>query len=122
MNPKNYAQVLYEVLENKTEEQQDKILARFKALLARNKEAYLAPAIEKELNKIQQQKEQERTTYIASASELTEIQKKKLGTILAEPQEFSVNPSLLGGIAIRHRDKLYNSTLRKRVEALKSLL
>ncbi len=120
MNPKEYAQLLQEVLEGKSENKQDKILDNFKTILGRNKESYLAPAIEKELHKIQTQKEQERTTYISSAAELTKDQRKKVESISAEPREFSVNPDLLGGVAVRQQDIMYNATLRKKIELLKS--
>lgn len=119
MLPKNYAQLLYEVLENKTTNQQDAILERFRKLLMKNKDAHLTSAVRKELQKIQAQKEQERTTYISSASKLTASQKRELEKISAEPREFSQNPSLLGGVAVRQKDKVYNATVRKKIETLK---
>lgn len=120
MNPKEYAQILYEVIEKKTESQQDDIITRFKALLARNKDAHLAPAIEKEFAKIHQQKEWENITYIASSIKLSGAQKKEIENIFPEPREFSENPSLLGGVAVRQKDSVYNATLRKKVEFLKN--
>lgn len=122
MLPKEYAQLLYEVLENKTTNQGDKIFDNFKHILIRNKESYLVPAIEKELSKIQTQKEQERTTYISSAAELTPKQKTVIEAMSTEPREFSVNPSLLGGVAVRQKDKIYNATVRKKIESLRSSL
>ncbi len=119
MLPKDYAQLLYEVLENKPEQEQDKILRNFKNILIRNKETYLAPAMKKELDKIQGQKELERTTYISSATELTASQKKELGSITSEPREFLINPELLAGVAVRQGDKVYNATLRRKLEFLK---
>jgi F0F1-type ATP synthase delta subunit len=119
MQPTEYAQLLYEVLEGKSENMQDKILGNFKNVLVRSKETHLASAIEKELAKIQTRKEQERTTYISSAGELTSRQKAALAEMTVEPREFSVSPSLLGGVAVRQKDAVYNATLRKKIETLK---
>ena len=122
MHPQDYAQLLYEVLQDKSPAQQDAIFENFKKILINNKETYLAPAIEKELDKVQTQKEQEKITYIASAAELTQSQKKELESMTSKPREFLVNPELLGGVAVRQKDRIYNSTLKKKVETLKALL
>jgi F0F1-type ATP synthase delta subunit len=119
MNPKNYAQLLYEVLEDKSASEQDKILDSFKSILIRTKESYLSLSIEKELNKIQHGKNQEKTTYISSASELSSGQKKQFTSLFDEPQDFLVNPNLLGGIAVRQKDKVFNATLKRKIEFLK---
>jgi len=129
MNPKEYAQLLYETLspfgrspaggKDKTDDQQGKILERFKALLAKNKDTHLATAVGKEFEKIQEQKARENVTYIASSSKLSQSQKQELENIFPDPREFSENPYLLGGVAVRQKDKIYNSTLRKKIESLK---
>jgi F0F1-type ATP synthase delta subunit len=118
MSPKEYAQLLYEVLEGKSENKQDKILDNLKEVLERKRQTYLAPSIIKELDKIQTQKTRERTTYISSAAELTRSQKKEIEDIFTKPLEFFVNPSLLGGVALRQKDVVYNATLRKKIETL----
>jgi len=122
MHPQDYAQLLYEVLQNKSPAQQDAILSNFKKILIKNKEAYLAPAIEKELDKIQAQKEQEKITYISSAAKLSASQQKELESISSEPREFLVNPELLGGLAVRSKDAMHNATLRKKISLLKNVL
>jgi len=120
MPPKDYAQLLYDVFKNKPEEQQGQILKRFKSILMRNKDAHLISAITKELEKIQKQTEQGRITYISSSSKLSGNHRQELESAFPEPREFSVNPDLLGGIAVRHDDRVYNATLRKKMELLKS--
>lgn len=122
MSPREYSQLLYETLENKTDIQQGQIFKRFKDLLTRNKDTHLSSAIEKELAKIQGQKAQDGLTYIVSSSKLSSEQRKELEDAFPEPREFSENPSLLGGVAVRQKDKVYNAALRKRVESLKNLL
>ena len=122
MNPKEYSQLLYEALSETTEDKHDQILDRFKSLLVKNKESHLGTAIKKEFKKIQDKSEQEKFTYITSAWELSENQKSELQDALPEPHQFSKNPSLLGGIAVRQGDNIYNATLRKRMESLKSSL
>lgn len=121
MNPRDYAQLLYEVLENKTDEQQSQILERFKDILTKNKDTHLSGAISKELKKIQEEKIQEKTTYIASASEFSAAQKQELENLLPEPRIFSENPFLLGGVAVRQKDRIYNATLKKQIEALRNI-
>lgn len=122
MNPKDYAQILLEVLEGKWEKQQNEICARFKTLLMRNKDTHLRTYIEKELEKFQEQKGRANITYISSGASLSGAQRKELENLFPEPLEFSENPSLLGGVAVRKKDMLYNATLRKRIESLRSLL
>ena len=130
MLPKDYAKLLYETLspygtspeggENKPANAQYKILRNFKNILIRNKETYLAPAIGKEFGKIRAQKEQDDMTYIASAQKLSVDQRQQLERTFIEPREFSENPSLVGGIAVRQQDIVFNATLRKKIEFLKS--
>lgn len=120
MNPRQYAQSLYEVLESRSEEQQDQIIERFKYILTKNKDSHLAGSIRKELEKIQEQKIQEEMTYITSASNLSDPQKQELESIFHGAKSYSKNPSLLGGIAVRKKDIIYNATLRKKIETLKS--
>ena len=48
MHPKQYAQLLYEVLENKSDEEQAQIFDRFRAMLIKNK--YTHNIITKHLN------------------------------------------------------------------------
>lgn len=122
MQPKDYAQLLYEVLKDKPAKTQGKILGRFKKILTKSNESYLCHFVEKEFEKIQGQREHERITYISSASELTAHQKKELEGISTSPREFSVNPDLLGGVAVRNGDVIYNATLRKKLECMKSSL
>ncbi|MBI1889000.1 MAG: F0F1 ATP synthase subunit delta [Candidatus Spechtbacteria bacterium] len=120
MLPKDYAQLLCEVLENKPDKQQSQILDRFKTLLKQNKATSLAGAIEKEFEKIQKQKEREEITYISSAVTLSKNQKRELESIFSGPREFSENPSLLGGIAVRQKDTICNATLKKKIELLRA--
>jgi len=122
MKPIEYAQLLYEVMEGKGDEEQSQIIERFKSLLIKNKDAHLAMTITKELEEIQHKNEREKITYVTSASELSAEQREALEEIYQDQKEYSTNPSLLGGIAVRTRDKIYNATLRKKIEALKSLL
>lgn len=122
MYPQQYAQLLYETLKDKSDEQQSQIISRFKNILEKNKNSYLAGSILEELEKIQNQKLEEKTTYIASATKLSEEQKGQLEDITAGPHEFSENPSLLGGIAVRRKDRVYNATTRKKVETLKNAI
>lgn len=119
MQPKDYSQLLFKTLENKPVKLQSEILGRFKNILIRNNESYLAPAIAREFVKIQKQSERARTTYISSSSKLSNIQHRELESAFPEPLEFSVNQNLLGGIAVRNKDMVYNSTLRKKIESLK---
>ena len=121
MKPEEYAKLLYEVLEDKNDEEQKKVIVRFKSLLARNKETHLMKAILEALEKIEREKAQEKLTHITSASDLNDAQKKELEDAFGEAV-FSTNPSLLGGIAVRRQDKLYNATLRKKFESIKSSL
>lgn len=122
MTPRDYAQLLDRALEDKNEGTQDQILLRFKNILTKNKDTYIAQTIKKEFQKVQNEKKQKKTTYLSSASQLSSIQEQQLKNIFPAPWVFSVNPSLLGGVAVRQNDTLFNGTLRKKVELLKSSL
>lgn len=121
MKPDDYAKIIYEVMEGKTEAEQGEILSRLRKILVRNKETHLAMHIYKEFEKVQKERSEEKLTHITSTSELRASQKKDLEDMFGKT-EFSQNPNLLGGIAVRIKDKLYNATLRKKIETLRASL
>ena len=122
MNPQDYAQLLFDVISDKKPQAQVLIFDNFKKILTRNKEIHLSNSILKELARIENEANTKTATYVSSASELSKEQKKKLEKILSKPIHFFVNNGLLGGIAIRKHDTVYNGTLRKRLETLRTVL
>lgn len=121
MRPDYYAKIIYEVMEGKTEAEQGEILSRLREILVRNKETHLAMHIYKEFKKVQKERGEEKLIHITSTSELRASQKKDLEDMFGKA-EFSQNPNLLGGIAVRIKDKLYNASLRKKIETLRASL
>lgn len=122
MSPKEYAQLVYEVAAEKNDDERVKILERFKVLLIRRRDTHLASAIVSAYDALQREGKQRGTTYITSAAKLSPAQRKELEALFPEPRSFSVNPTLLGGTAVRAKDTLYNATMKKKVEMLKSQL
>jgi len=122
MNSKEYAQILYQILQGRSENAQGKIIANFQKFLLKNSQLHLINSILKEFRQISSDAEKENFTYISSASELAGSQKKALEKIFPKPLKFSVNKELLGGISVRRKDVLYNHTLRKKLEIFKSSL
>jgi F0F1-type ATP synthase delta subunit len=122
MTPHEYALILYEVLEGKTDQEQKDILKRFRSLLVHNKETHLGKGIEEDLQKIQNQKELDQVTYISSSETLSSDETKQLTEIFPGEHHVSKNRVLLGGIAVRKKDILYNATLKKKSEVAKSSL
>ena len=69
------------------------------------------------------------TAYVASATELTMEQKEKIENKLLKTtdyisidMEYSVDPSLLGGLVIRIGDRVVDSSLRLKLDLLKKEL
>lgn len=121
MNPRLYAKLLHEILEDKSDNEQEKIIKRFNVFLIRSKISHLKNVVLKELGKIERESLETRTAYVCSPVELTSEMKRSFESIFTGPKEFLINQKLLAGIAVRQKDTLYNSTLKKRVEILKSL-
>lgn len=119
MSPKYYAQLLYEALDRKSETEQDRVIEKFKDFLIKRKDGYLTNLILNEFEKIQKHKHEENIAYITGAAQLSESQTRELENIFPEPREFSVSKNLVGGISVRKKDIVYNSTLRKKIELLK---
>lgn len=122
MNPRLYAQLLYETLKDKSDNEREKIIKRFNALLEQYKISHLKNAILKEFKKIEREIFDAKITYITGSPELTGAIKNELESMFRGEKEFMKNPNVIGGVAVRQKDILYNGTLKKRIEILKSRL
>lgn len=127
INPKQYAQSLYESLSGKSEEESRKILHNFVAVLGRdgvlNRESEIISAFEEIWN----QENGELPASISSAHQLadnsreaiTDYLKNKTGAkkiVLTE----EVDQDLLGGFVLKYESRVLDGSLKTNLEDLKN--
>ncbi len=82
----------------------------------------------KEYDKLLRESEKRSTAFVTSAAELTEIQKSDLKNKLEKlsgnsvDMEFSVDTKLIGGIVVKMDDKLFDGSLKKRLQEIKEAI
>lgn len=85
-------------------------------------------AARKEYDKLLRESEKRSTAFVTSAAELTEIQKSDLKNKLEKlsgnsvDMEFSVDTKLIGGIVVKMDDKLFDGSLKKRLQEIKEAI
>ncbi len=81
-----------------------------------------------EYDKLLREAEKRSTAFVTSAAELTEVQKADLKDRLEKlsgqsvDMEFSVDTELIGGIVVKLDDKLFDGSLKKRLQEIKETI
>ena len=123
-SPKQHAEILYELLEGKTDSEKKIVIKKLVLFLAKNKDLSLWKQIAEEFEKYYyQQKGIERVEITTADGNFqlptSNFQKtfKKSAEIVAQKDS-----SLIGGIRIKIGDRMINNTIRSRLEKLKEAL
>jgi len=76
-----------------------------------------------EYDKLLRESEKRSTAYVTSAAELTDLKNKfeKLSGNSVD-MEFSVDTKLIGGIVVKMDDKLFDGSLKKRLQEIKEAI
>ncbi len=104
------------------------LVQRFMQVLARNRRLALLPQMIAAWRQILAQERGEVTAQIVSATKLTKAQQKKIEEALAETLsgkvhiENEVDPSLIGGLVIKVGSRMIDTSIRTRLNTLKTLL
>jgi len=104
------------------------LVQRFVQVLARNRRLSLLPQMIAAWRQILAQARGEVTAQIVSATKLTKAQQKKIEEALAEALsgkvhiENEVDPSLIGGLVIKVGSRMIDTSIRTRLNTLKTLL
>lgn len=123
---KYYAKALLESAEGVSESEAFFRVKNFLALLKKRSELYLAPRILQSLSNALLQKRSE--TKVMSRFALDENTKGTVSNFLrlkfgaddAQNTRFETDESIIGGVLIRHKDMLFDGTIRKAVERMKA--
>ncbi|HPY08626.1 MAG: F0F1 ATP synthase subunit delta [Patescibacteria group bacterium] len=126
---KQYARALYESTLNKTENEIEKIIARFVENLAHNNDLVIAEKISKEINLIFEVESGEIKTKLISARKLSETVVGQLKDYVikktgAQKINFleEVDKSLIGGFILEYDDKVLDGSIKNNLLIFKKQL
>jgi len=126
---KQYARALYESTLNKTENEIEKIIARFVENLAHNNDLVIAEKISKEINLIFEVESGEIKTKLISARKLSETVVRQLKHYVATKtgaQKINfleeIDKSLIGGFVLKYNDKVLDGSIKNNLLIFKKQL
>ncbi len=129
ISSKKYAQALYEAVREKEEKEIGSVIERFVKVLHENKDVHKAEAIMKYFEKTWNDRNGITVIDITTATEhkvetietLKNYISKKLKAENVHIRE-NIDRNILGGVVFKHRDVVYDGSLRKRLSDLKDKL
>lgn len=126
ISPRKYAVGLYEAVKEKSKDEVDLIIENFLKILLKNNDFSLADKIVAEFSAYFKEQEGIIEAEVVTARKLSAEEEKELsqsikGQLAAKEIELvnKVDKSILGGLIIRFKDKLFDGSLKNRLEALK---
>jgi F-type H+-transporting ATPase subunit delta len=128
LTAKQYAQTLYDSLQDTAAKDHDKILENFAKILAINNDTKLMDQIEAEYDKIEKSAKGIKIAEVTSAHPLEKHTEKeiieqlnKLAGMKVELRK-KVDEKILGGVVIKLDDTLIDASVKKSLEELKGSL
>lgn len=121
-----YANTLYEVLEDTHPKNHHKVIDNFVNILVENNDSGLYQEIIKEVKKIEQEKKDKKTVEIITARPLKAQEEQTLfesiNDCLGKNVEFkkAVDQGLISGLVIKVDDVVIDGSVKKRLEKMKS--
>lgn len=129
VNPKQYASLLYELTEGKSEKEISSVLQKFSSLLKKNNHLSKIDLILREFNVIWNKKKNIVNASIFSAREIDADLKKVIIDYVIKSSGASevvldekINKEILGGVVIKYQDKIIDNSLKNRVKNLARIL
>jgi len=129
VNTKQYAQTLFSLVEGETKEKSLKIIENFARFLVKNNDAFRLEKIEKDFISLWDKERSILKVEIVSANELPvesenlliNYIKNKIGA-----KEINItrklDKAILGGVIIKYGDKIFDASLRSRLDKLKETI
>lgn len=125
-NPaKKWAEALDREAQNKSAEELPKLAENFYAALRKENKLRLAKSVIAELEKISEQKQREEKMRVRAARDLSKNLVENIAKIFqTSPRQIAVTiePALLGGVVIEKKDFVYDLSVKKQIELLKTSL
>lgn len=129
ISPRKYAIGLHEAVKEKSKDEADLIIENFLKILLKNNDFSLADKIVAEFSAYLKEQEGKIEAEAVTARQLSVEEEKELsqsikGQLAAEEIELvnKVDKSILGGLIIRFKDKLFDGSLKNKLETLKTNL
>lgn len=122
---KKWALTLLGEAANKSPSQLDKLLDKFFNILKKENKIYLAGSIIKRVAKLEEEKRRRENLRLESAHDLTQMAIAKIAKIFKiAPEKITarIEPELLGGLVVEHQDTIYDFSIKKQIELLKTSL
>ncbi len=129
VNPKQYASLLYDLTEGKSEKEISSALQKFSNLLKKNNHLSKLSLILEEFNTIWNKKKNIVEANIFSAREIDSDLKKIIINYIKKSSGASevvlgeeIDSDILGGVVIKYQDKIIDNSLKNRVKNLARVL
>ncbi len=123
---KQYAKILYKIIDGKSKNDAEKIIGDFVAILTENNDQGKIKKIIEEFNNFWNKEKGIVEAEILSAKELNKDIAKLLNNYIAKlsgakevVMSESIDKNLLGGVVIRYGDKVVDGSLKTKIESLK---
>lgn len=125
INPKQYAEALYESVREKSKKEIEQILDNFVKVLIVNSDTFKAESIMNEFNKVWNNKEGIVEAKILTAKKLDKKTLSLLNSYLMEILKVkkvniqaSEDEKLLGGVIIKYNDKILDGSIKTKLNTL----
>ena len=129
ISARQYAQCLYELVSNESEDKVKEILPKFVVLLEKHRALNLAPAVISAFTEIWNREHGEVVAELTSARELKSEAKEMIVDYLKNKSgakeiilDENVDSNILGGFVLKYNNKIVDASLRSSLESLKNSL
>lgn len=122
ITPRQYAELLYRMIEGKEESVLPATLRAFVEFLIENRALGKVPKIFSSFKEVWVKRTGEQSVYVTVARTFNEKEIAGLHTKLGKIVEVSVDPTLLGGARIRRGDWIWDGSLRATLNKLNESL
>ena len=127
MSARQYAQCLYELVSNESDDKVKEILPKFVVLLEKHQALNLAPAIISVFTEIWNREHGEVVAELTSARELKSEAKEMIVSYLKEKSgakevilDENIDKNILGGFVLKYNNKIVDASLRSSLVELKN--
>jgi len=127
ISARQYAQCLYELVSNESDDKVKEILPKFVVLLEKHQALNLAPAIISVFTEIWNREHGEVVAELTSARELKSEAKEMIVSYLKEKSgakevilDENIDKNILGGFVLKYNNKIVDASLRSSLVELKN--
>lgn len=126
VSAKQYAKLLFEITENKNNNELDQVLSRFVGLLARNNQIRMVENIVDNFSEIFDKNNSTVTAYVSSIAGIDTETEEKIKSVVRKKYGFEkvlienkIIPEITGGIVIRVGDEILDGSVFGQIERIR---